>query len=74
MGTHEVKRCKCGGVAVVRKDNTGKWNVICSCCQKFYTRNKETREAAIKAWNDNIESVGKKDKKPAVQNATRQKG
>ena len=63
MGTHEVKKCKCGGIAVVRKDNKGKWNVICSCCQRFYTRNKPTREEAISAWNDNIDLATKKKSK-----------
>lgn len=67
MGTHEVKKCKCGGMAVVRKDNKGKWNVICSCCQKFYTRNKDSREEAIAAWNNNIESVCKKAKNSAAK-------
>ena len=66
MGTHEVKKCKCGGMAVVRKD-------ICSCCQKFYTRNKDSREEAIAAWNNNIESVGKKAKKPAAKKPTAKK-
>lgn len=62
MGTQTVKDCKCGGKAVVRKTNKNKWSVICSCCQRFYTKDKDTREAAVSAWNENIESVGKKKK------------
>lgn len=60
MGTQDVKECKCGGKPVVRKTNKGMWNVICTCCQRFYTKNKDTRDEAISAWNSNIESIGKK--------------
>lgn len=63
MGTQDVKPCKCGGRPVVRKSNKGKWSIICTCCQKFYTRDKDTREDAISAWNNNIESVKAKKKK-----------
>ena len=57
-----MEPCKCGGKPVIAKTNKGKWRVMCPSCQRFYTRDKDSREEAVTAWNDNIASVGKKKK------------
>ena len=66
MSTNDLKPCKCGATPVIRKTNKRKFNVTCPCCQKFYTRDFDSRDGAVTAWNDNIESVGKK-KRPSAR-------
>lgn len=63
MGTNDMQPCKCGGKPIVAKTNKKKWRVMCPNCQRFYTKEKDTREDAVAAWNANISLVGKKGKK-----------
>ena len=55
--------CRCGGKPLVQHTNKKMWRVLCPHCQKYFTRDKTTREEAVTAWNENIASVGKKKKK-----------
>jgi uncharacterized Zn finger protein (UPF0148 family) len=67
MANEDINACVCGGKPLVRKMNSKKFNVLCPHCQRYYTRDKDTREEAIAAWNENIGLVKKSRKK--VSNA-----
>ena len=60
MSTKDLVQCKCGATPIDAKPNKKKWRVMCPGCQRFYTRDKDTREEAVTAWNENIGSIGKK--------------
>ena len=68
MGTKNLKSCKCGATPIVAKTNKGKWRVMCPTCQKFYTRDHETRDDAVIGWNENIDAIFAKKKKTEKKN------
>lgn len=63
MANEDINACVCGGKPLVRKMNTKKFNVLCPHCQRYFTRDKDTREEAIAAWNENIGLVKKSKRK-----------
>ena len=62
MGTSSMVSCRCGAKPIVAKTNTKKWRVMCPGCQRYYTPDYDSRDEAISAWNDNIESKKKNRK------------
>lgn len=61
MPNEELKNCRCGGKPLVRRTNKKKFNVLCPHCQRFYSRDHDTREEAVSAWNANISTKAKKN-------------
>lgn len=54
MSQLELNKCRCGGIPLVRKMNSKKYNVLCPHCQRYFSRDHDTREEAVAAWNENI--------------------
>ena len=65
MSTRDAQSCPCGAKPVIRKKNNKKWDVTCPCCQRYYTKEFDTRDEAVSAWNNNIGNVGKSKKHKA---------
>ena len=57
MSTINMQSCRCGAKPVIAKTNKGKWRALCPGCQRYYTPDMDTREAAVSAWDKNIAEI-----------------